>query len=101
MAWQAYEVWNRVLVTEWKAQPLYVKVRRYYRPGSGEFLSWNTGGLSEHGYASELKENPPKLGDSCELPHHHILLFKDPSAPAALRRAVFAYLQRRRPRKQT
>ena len=85
MAWQAYEVWNRVLVTEWKAQPLYVKVRRYYRPGSGEFLSWNTGGLSEHGYASELKENPPKLGDSCELPHHHILLLKDPSVPTSLR----------------
>lgn len=73
----AYEVWNHVLVTEWKAQPLYVKVRGYYRPGSGEFLSWNTGGLSEHGYASELKENPPKPGDPCELPHHHILLLKD------------------------
>jgi len=28
----AYEVWNRVLVTEWKAQPLYVKVWGYYRP---------------------------------------------------------------------
>jgi len=73
----AYEVWNRVLVTEWKAQPLYVKVRGYYRPGSGEFLPWNAGGLSEHGYASELKENPPKAGASCELPYHHILLLKD------------------------
>src|ERR1700688_3703871 len=73
----AYEVWNRVLVTEWKAQPLYVKVRAYYRPGSGEFLPWNTGGLSEYGYAGELKENPPKAEASCELPYHHILLLKD------------------------
>jgi len=73
----AYAVWNRVLVTEWKARPLYVKVRAYYRPGSGEFLPWNTGGLSEHGYASELEENPPKPGASCELPYHRILLLKD------------------------
>jgi hypothetical protein len=57
-----YEVWNCVLLTEWEARPLYVKVRAYYRPDSGEFLSWNTGGLSEHGHASELKENPPKAG---------------------------------------
>src|SRR5260370_504985 len=60
----AYEVWNRVLVTEWEGQPLYVKVQAYYRPGSGEFLSWNTGGMSEHGYASEPKENPLKPGAS-------------------------------------
>jgi hypothetical protein len=73
----AYEVWNRVLVTEWAAQPLYVKVRAYYRPDSGEFLSWNTGGLPVDGYASEWKENPPKAGASCELPYHHILLLKD------------------------
>ena len=37
----------------------------------------STGGLSEHEYASELKENPEKAGASCEEPHHHILLFKD------------------------
>jgi hypothetical protein len=72
-----YELWKRVLGTEWKGQPLYVKVYGYYKPGSGEFLSWNTGGMSEHGYANEPKENPPKPGASCELPYHHILLLKD------------------------
>src|SRR5882762_261423 len=68
---------GRVLVTEWEGRPVYVKVQAYYRPRSGEFLSWNTGGLSEHGYASDRKENPPKPGASCELPYHHILLLKD------------------------
>lgn len=72
-----YEVWERVLVTEWEGRPVYVKVQAYYRPRSGEFLSWNTGGLSEHGYASDRQENPPKAGASCELPYHHILLLKD------------------------
>lgn len=73
----AYEMWKRVLVTEWKGQPLYVTVYAYYKPGSGEFLSWNTGGMSEHGYASAPKEDPAKPGASCELPFHHILLLKD------------------------
>ena len=73
----AYEMWKRVLVTEWKGQPLYVRVYAYYKPGSGEFLPWNTGGMSEHGYASASKEDPPKPGASCELPYHHILLLKD------------------------
>ncbi|HTZ32206.1 MAG TPA: hypothetical protein VMH31_07100 [Methylomirabilota bacterium] len=68
----AYEIWKRVLVTEWRGQPLYVRLHAYYKPGSGEFLSWNTGGMSEHAYANESK-----AGDSCELPYHHILLLKD------------------------
>lgn len=71
-----YEVWKRVFVTEWEGRPLYVKVQAYYKPGSGEFLSWNTG-LSEHGYASDRKENPPTPGASCELPYNHILSLKD------------------------
>src|SRR6267154_2388630 len=71
-----YEVWERVLVTEWEGRPVYVKVQAYYRPRSGEFLSWNTGGLSEQGYDSDRKENPPKPGASCELPYHHILLYQ-------------------------
>lgn len=73
----AYEIWDRVLVTEWKGQPLYVRVYAYYKPGSGEFLPWNTGGMSEHEYASATKDGPPKPGASCELPYHHILLLKD------------------------
>jgi len=68
-----YEVWDRVFVTQLRGQPLYVKVRAHYRPGSGEFV-WRSTGLSEKGYASELKENPNKAGASCEELHHLLLL---------------------------
>jgi hypothetical protein len=33
-----YEVWNRVLLTEWEAQPLYVKVRRTTGPIRASFF---------------------------------------------------------------
>lgn len=67
----AYEVWNRVLVTKRKGQPVYVKVRGYYKPDSGEFLSLTTDGMPKREYVSEPKEA------SCELPYHHVLLLKD------------------------
>src|SRR5947207_1907398 len=51
-----YERWDRVFLTTWEGKPLYVKVRAYYKPGSGEFL-WVSTGLSEHGYRSELQES--------------------------------------------
>jgi hypothetical protein len=79
----AYEEWHRVLAAEWKGQPTYVKLRAYYKPGSGEFLSWHTGGMSEHGYASEPKEHPGKWGAPCDAPSNpklwnkHILLLED------------------------
>jgi hypothetical protein len=34
----AYEVWDRVLVTEWDGKPSYLPVRGLYRPGSGSFF---------------------------------------------------------------
>jgi hypothetical protein len=73
-----YEMWKRVLVTERKGQPIYVRVYAYYKPSSGEFLPWNTGGMSEHEYASAPnKDHPLKPGASCELHFHHILLMED------------------------
>jgi hypothetical protein len=68
-----YEEWQRMLMGEWRGQPLYLKLRAYYKPGSGEFLSWHTGGMSEHGYASEPKEHPAKWGAPCEVPNNHNL----------------------------
>ena len=72
----SYEAWDRVFLTSWMGQPLYVKVRAYYRPGSGEFL-WRSAGLSKTGYAHALKENSGKERTSCEEPRSHILLLQD------------------------
>ena len=71
-----YDVLDRVFLKEWEGQPLYVKVRVYYRPGSGEFL-WRSTGYSETGYASALKDSPKRAGPSCEEPYRHILLLQD------------------------
>jgi hypothetical protein len=72
----SYEAWDRVFLTSWMGQPLYVKVRAYYRPGSGEFL-WRSTGLPKTGYAHALKENSGKARTSCEEPRSHILLLQD------------------------
>jgi hypothetical protein len=71
-----YEVWDRVLLKEWEGQPLYVKVRAYYRPGSGEIF-WRSTGYSKTGYANALKESPKKAGMSCEEPYRHIVVLQD------------------------
>lgn len=71
-----YEVWQRVFAAEWKGQPVYLRLRAYYKPGSGEFLSWHTGAMSSHGYATEQKEKPGKWGAPCELPNSRDLLNK-------------------------
>ena len=71
-----YEVWDRVFETELERQAVYVKVRAYYRPGSGEF-SWRSTGYSKRGYASYLKDSPRKAGASCEEPYRHILILQD------------------------
>ena len=34
----AYEVWDRLFLTEWNGKTSYLPVRGLYRPGSGEFL---------------------------------------------------------------
>jgi hypothetical protein len=68
-----YEGWNRVIRTEWDGQPLYVKVRAYYKPGSGELL-WRSTGFSENAYGSDLKEASLIGRGSCEEPYRHILL---------------------------
>lgn len=69
-----YEVWDRVLETEWEGQRLYVKVRAYD---------------SEHGYTSYLKDRPKKAGASCEEPHGHILILQDGNRSATKLRLKF------------
>ena len=71
-----FEKWDRVLLKEWEGQPLYVKVRAYYRPGPGEIL-WRSTGYSKAGYESLLKENRNRAAAACEESYRHILLLRD------------------------
>ena len=71
-----YEVWDRVLLKDWERLPLYVKVRAYWRPGSGEIL-WKSTGYSKTGYASILNEIPRQADKGCGENYRHILLLRD------------------------
>jgi hypothetical protein len=76
----AYEVWDRLLVTEWNGKPSYLPVRGLYRPGSGEFLWRASVGFTDKEHASEMMEmiaKPQKGGACLEDPQHHILLLQD------------------------
>ena len=69
-----YEVWDRVLVTEWEGKRSYVPVRALYKPGTGEFLWHWSLGFSDMENASEMMDKPQK-GEAClENPQLHILL---------------------------
>jgi hypothetical protein len=73
----AYEVWDRVLVTEWDGKPSYLPVRALYRPGSGELLWRCSVGFSDKEHASGMMEKPQKGGACLEDPPYHILLLQD------------------------
>ena len=53
-----YEVWDRLLLTDWQGKPIYLPVRALYRPGSGEFLWRASVGFSDKQHASETMEKP-------------------------------------------
>jgi hypothetical protein len=73
-----YEVWDRLLVTEWwNGKPSYLPVRGLYRLGSGEFLWRASMGFSDKEHAIEMMEKPQKGGACTEDPQHHILLLQD------------------------
>ena len=72
----SYEKWDGVLLEEWEGQRLYVKVRAYYRPGSGEML-WRSTGYSKAGCQGMLKEIPKRADTSCGENDRHILLLRD------------------------
>lgn len=72
-----YEVWDRLLVTEWEGKPNYLPVRGLYRPGSGEFLWRASVGFLDEEHASATMEKPHKGGACPEDPQHHILLLQD------------------------
>ena len=71
-----YEIWDRVLLKEWEGQTLYVKVRAYYRPASGELL-FRTTAYSKTGYINMLRENSKTPGSQCREAYRHILLLED------------------------
>jgi len=71
-----YEMWDRLLVTEWQGKPSYLPVRGLYRPGSGEFL-WRTSvGFSDKEHAIVMMEKPQKSGACPEDPQYHVLLLQ-------------------------
>jgi hypothetical protein len=72
-----YEVWDRLLLTEWRGKPSYLPVRGLYRPGSGEFL-WRAGvGFLDKEHAIVMMEKPQKSGACPEEPQDHVLLLQD------------------------
>jgi hypothetical protein len=72
-----YEVWDRLLVTEWRGKPSYLPVRGLYRPGSGEFLLRASGGFTDKEHAVVMMEKPQKGGACPEDPQYHVLLLQD------------------------
>jgi len=72
-----YEVWDRLLVTEWQGKPSYLPVRGLYRPGSGEFLLRASVGFVDKQDAIAMMDKPPK-GKAChEDQKGHVLLLQD------------------------
>ena len=72
-----YEVWDRLLVTEWwNGKPSYLPVRGLYRPGSGEFLLRASGGFVDKEHAIAMMEKPQKGGACPEDPEYHVLLLQ-------------------------
>ncbi|HXE34384.1 MAG TPA: hypothetical protein VN087_10765 [Verrucomicrobiae bacterium] len=72
-----YEVWDRLLVTEWQGKPSYLPVRGLYRPGSGEFLLRAGLGFVDKEHAIAMMEKPPKGGPCPEDSQYHVLLLQD------------------------
>jgi hypothetical protein len=72
-----YEVWDRLLVTEWQGKPIYLPVRGLYRPRLGEFLWRASVGFVDKEHAIAMMEKPQKGGACPEDPQYHILLLQD------------------------
>lgn len=73
----AYEVWDRLLVTEWNGKPSYLPVRGLHGPGSGEFLWRASVGSSDQEHSMKMMGRPQKGGVCPEDPSYHILLLQD------------------------
>jgi hypothetical protein len=72
-----YEMWDRLLVTEWQGKPIYLPVRGLYRPRSGEFLLRASVGFVDKEHAITMMEKPQR-GKACpEHPQDHVLLLQD------------------------
>jgi len=72
-----YEVWDRLLVTEWQGKPSYLPVRGIYRPGSGEFLWRASVGFVDKEHATAIMEKPHRGGACPEDPQYHVLLLQE------------------------
>jgi hypothetical protein len=72
-----YEVWDRLLVTEWQGKPSYLPVRGLYRPRSGKFLLRASVGFVDKEHAVAMMEIPQKGGACPKDPQYHVLLLQD------------------------
>src|SRR5215470_2280359 len=69
-----YDAYSGVLQGSLRGQTVYVDLRAYYRPGTGEFLWWEDT-LSEHGYRSTTeKERSDSLQRVCSHSLHIVEL---------------------------
>jgi hypothetical protein len=71
-----YNAYGRILRTSYRGQIVYVDLRAYYKPGTGEFL-WFGPAYSEKVYESSVKDRPRSAEELCQPRYPHILLFQD------------------------
>jgi hypothetical protein len=71
-----YTAYGRILKASYRGQTVYVDIRAYYKPGSGEFL-WFGPAYSQKAYMSTEKDKARTPQELCEPKYPHILVFQD------------------------
>jgi hypothetical protein len=71
-----YMAYGRILKTSYRGQTVYVDLRAYYKPGSGEFL-WFGPAYSQKTYMATVKDKPRTSEELCQPKYPHILTFQD------------------------
>jgi hypothetical protein len=71
-----YAAYGRFLKASYRGKTVFVDVRAYYKPGSGEFL-WFGPAYPEHVYQSTVKDRTRTAEELCQPKYPHLLIFQD------------------------
>lgn len=71
-----YSAYGRILKTSYRGQTVYVDLRAYYKPGTGEFL-WFGPAYTQQAYTTTVKDKPRTAEDLCQPKYPHILIFQE------------------------
>jgi hypothetical protein len=71
-----YTAYGRILKTSYRDQTVYVDIRAFYKPGSGEFM-WFGPAFSEKAYQTSVKDKPRVAEELCQPRYPHLLILKD------------------------